>query len=120
MNISMMIGNLAKEPEEIKGCEKSLCKLILAVNENYTDKDGNRPCNFYNLTLWGKMAENAIKYLAKGSKVAVIGKFQNRKYEKDGEVKYITEFVVNEIEYLHTKNDNNNSEAPKNDDSLPF
>jgi single-strand DNA-binding protein len=39
-------------------------------------------------TLWGKQAENAAQYLAKGSRVNVIGRLQNNNYEKDGETVY--------------------------------
>ena len=36
-------------------------------------------------TLWGKQAENAAQYLAKGSHVNVVGRVQNNNYDKDGE-----------------------------------
>jgi len=53
---------------------------------------------WHNLIIWGKTAEFAEKYLEKGNEVAVEGKISNRSYsDKEGQKKYITEIVVNEI-----------------------
>lgn len=102
MNISYLIGNLTKEPEKVEGNSKSLCKLNLAVSENYTDKDGNRPVHFFNVAVWGVLADNCMKFLHKGSKICVVGKLNPREYEKDGQKKYVMEIVATEIEFLNT------------------
>jgi single stranded DNA-binding protein len=54
-------------------------------------------------TVWGKQAENAAQYLAKGSHVNVAGRVQNNNYEKDGETVYSMAFTADEIDYLDTK-----------------
>lgn len=54
-------------------------------------------------TLWGKQAENAAQYLAKGSHVNVVGRVQNNNYERDGETVYSMAFTAEEIDYLDTK-----------------
>ena len=54
-------------------------------------------------TLWGKQAENAAQYLAKGSHVNVAGRVQNNNYEKDGATVYSMAFTAEEIDYLDTK-----------------
>jgi single stranded DNA-binding protein len=54
-------------------------------------------------TLWGKQAENAAQYLAKGSHVNVAGRVQNNNYEKDGVTVYSMAFTAEEIDYLDTK-----------------
>jgi single-strand DNA-binding protein len=56
-------------------------------------------------TLWGKQADNAAQYLAKGSHVNVVGRVQNNNYEKDGETVYSMTFTAEEIDYLDTKAD---------------
>ena len=50
-------------------------------------------------TLWGKQAENAAQYLAKGSHVNVVGRVQNNNYEKDGATVYSMAFTAEEIDY---------------------
>jgi single-strand DNA-binding protein len=54
-------------------------------------------------TLWGKLAENAAQYLAKGSHVNVAGRVQNNNYEKDGVTVYSMAFTAEEIDYLDTR-----------------
>ena len=54
-------------------------------------------------TLWGKQADNAAQYLAKGSHVNVVGRVQNNNYEKDGETVYSMAFTAEEIDYLDTQ-----------------
>jgi single-strand DNA-binding protein len=54
-------------------------------------------------TLWGKQAENAAQYLAKGSHINVVGRVQNNNYEREGETVYSMAFTAEEIDYLDTK-----------------
>ncbi|MEF7616947.1 single-stranded DNA-binding protein [Aquincola sp. MAHUQ-54] len=54
-------------------------------------------------TLWGKQAENAAQYLAKGSHVNLTGRVQNNNYEKDGLTVYSMAFTAEEVDYLDTK-----------------
>ena len=124
MNVSFLLGTLTKEPQKVELDGKSLCKLNIAVNENFT-KDGERPSQFFNVAVWNKMADICLKYLKKGSKVAVIGKIQNRSWEdKDGVKHYAQEIVASEIEFLSTPKAN--KEAPKDcvpipdNENLPF
>ena len=122
MNITMLVGNLTKDPEMIQGTDKSLCKLNIAVRENYTKEDGTRPSQFFNVAVWGKIAESCSKFLKKGSKIAVVGKMQNRTWEdKDSNKKYAMEVVASEIEFLSTvKKDDEMKMTPINEEDLPF
>ena len=57
-------------------------------------------------TLWGKLAENAAEYLAKGSRVNIVGRVQNNNYEKaEGELVYGLTFTCEEIDYLDSRAD---------------
>lgn len=101
MNLSFKVGSLTKDPEKIKGIDKSLVKLSIIVKDNYTDKDGNRPAQFFNVSVWGALAENCLKYLKKGSKIAVMGKDQTRCWEDTEGVKhYAQEIIAQEIEFI--------------------
>ena len=52
------------------------------------------------LVVWGKLAETFAKYVTKGKKILVEGELQVRKYEKNGEIRYMTEVVCNEIQFI--------------------
>lgn len=106
MNLCFVVGNLTREPEEIKGTQKTLCKMCVAVSENYTKEDGTRPVQYFNITSWGALADNCLKFLTKGSKIAVLGKMQTRSWEdENGNKKYATEITATEIEFVYTKKD---------------
>lgn len=118
-------GNLTKDPEKLN-IEKDACKFTIAVNETYTREDGTRPVQYFNVVAWGKLAENCLKYLKKGSKISLYGNPQNRSYEKDGETKYIFEIVATDIEFIGTpkakeeKVEQKPELEPIQDDFLPF
>lgn len=106
-NSVTLIGNLGMDPE-VKNLESgsTLAKFSMATTDKYTNNKGEKiqDTTWHNLVAWGKTAEIAEKYLKKGSQVAVEGKLTNRSYEtKDGDKKYITEIVVNEIMMLDTR-----------------
>lgn len=122
MNITFLIGNLSREPEEIKVENSTLCKINIAVNENYTNRDGERPVQFFNVSVWGKLAENCLKYLKKGSKVGVVGKIQIRYWEDENNVKRSAiEVIANEIEFLSSGKKEEKVEMQEiKDENLPF
>lgn len=102
MNKVILIGNLTRDPEvTTTGSGVSVCKMSIAVNRNFTNADGERECDFFNIVAWRKLAENCGKYLSKGKKIAVVGNLQNRNWEADdGTKRYATEIMADEIEFL--------------------
>jgi single-strand DNA-binding protein len=54
--------------------------------------------------VWGKLAENTVKFCGKGSMVGVTGRIQSRSYQKeDGNRVFVTEVVGEEVQFLSTK-----------------
>ncbi|WP_353777249.1 single-stranded DNA-binding protein [Winogradskyella sp. 3972H.M.0a.05] len=100
-NKVQLIGHLGQDPEIINlDNGRTLAKFSIATNESYKNANGEKVENTYwhNIVAWGKTAEIVEKYLAKGKEVAVEGKLTNRTYEtKEGEKRYITEVVCNEL-----------------------
>ena len=117
MNYSFITGYLTKQPQEVKLEGKQLCKLSVAVKENYT-VDGERPTQFFNVAVWGVLATNCLRYLDKGSRVAVIGKLQTRSWEDEGVKKYAVEIVATEVEFLSSPK--GKEMTPVEDENLPF
>ncbi len=107
-NSVRLIGNLGSDPE-VKSFDKNkkMARVSLATNETYTNSEGVKITDtcWHNLIAWGKTASFVEKYLAKGSEVAVEGKLTSKSYtDKEGNKKYITEVVVNDILMLGRKN----------------
>ncbi|MCL4148785.1 single-stranded DNA-binding protein [Winogradskyella undariae] len=109
-NKVQLIGNVGNEPE-ITNLEsgKKVAKFSIATNESYKDSKGEKVTNtqWHNIVAWGKIAEIVEKYVGKGKEVALEGKLTSRSYEtKEGEKRYVTEVVVDEILLLGIKGDN--------------
>ena len=106
-NKVQLIGNLGNDPEIIAlESGRKLAKFSLATNESYKDVNGEKQTktDWHNIVAWGKTAEIIEKYVTKGKEVAVEGKLTTRSYEtKEGEKRYITEVVCNELLMLGSK-----------------
>lgn len=106
-NKVQLIGNLGNTPEVINlETGKKLAKFSIATNESYKNAQGEqiKDTQWHNVIAWGKTADIIEKYLEKGNEVAVEGKLVNRSYnDKDGNKRYITEIVVNELLMLGNK-----------------
>lgn len=106
-NKVQLIGNTGNDPE-ILNLENGgkLAKISIATNENYNNDKGEKVTDtqWHNVVAWGKTAEIIEKYVTKGKEIAIEGKLSHRSYEdKNGDKRYITEVVANEIMLLGGK-----------------
>jgi single-strand DNA-binding protein len=100
-NSVQLIGHVGQEPE-IKTLEtgRKLANITIATNDVYYKENGDKveKTDWHRVTAWGKTAEIIEKYVTKGKEVAVEGKLTHRSYDdKEGNKRYVTEVVVNEI-----------------------
>jgi single-strand DNA-binding protein len=100
-NKVQLIGHAGNNPE-IKTFEggKKLANLTIATNDSYLNDKGEKvvQTEWHRITAWGKTADIIEKYVTKGKEVSIEGKLTHRSYEdKNGEKRYITEVLVNEI-----------------------
>jgi len=135
LNKVQIIGRLGQDPEmKYTQNGKAVCSLSVATSETYKDRDGNKQekTEWHRLVAWDKTAELCGEYLKKGSLAYFEGKLQTRQYEKDGEKRYSTEIVVQNVRFLTPKNeqstqkqkakgdDFNFGPPPTSDDDVPF
>jgi len=101
VNKVIIVGNLGNDPEVKAVGQSTVANFSLATSESYT-KDGQKQekTEWHKIVAWGKLAELAGQYLKKGRQVYVEGKLQTREYEKDGQKRYSTEIVANNITFL--------------------
>ena len=100
-NTVQLIGHVGQEPE-IKTFDggKKLANLTIATNDSYKNDKGEKveQTEWHKVVAWGKTADIIEKYVTKGLQIAVEGKLTHRSYDdKNGEKRYITEVVVNEV-----------------------
>lgn len=100
-NKVQLIGNVGNDPE-IKSFDggKKVANFTIATNESYKNEKGEKvdQTEWHKVSAWGKTAEIIEKFVTKGKEVAIEGKLTHRSYEdKNGDKRYITEVVANEI-----------------------
>ncbi len=123
MNDLTIIGNLTANPSSrvvsTANGQQIVCDFNVAVNRFVR---GQKVTDYFRVSCWNKQAENAMKYLLKGSKVAVKGAVTARAYEgSDAKPHASLEVFAEKIEYLSGKQDVDagRSAAPGNDGYMP-
>ncbi|MBE5741172.1 MAG: single-stranded DNA-binding protein [Clostridiales bacterium] len=135
MNRVYLIGNLTRDPEiSTTTSGISVCRMSIAVGRRFSNAEGGRDTDFFNITAWRGTADNCAKFLKKGNKIAVSGSIQTRNYEKqDGTKGFSIDIVADEVEFLSSRNDGTGEGGtvvggsapvsdlqPIDDDNLPF
>lgn len=97
INKVILVGNLGKDPE-MRILEGGIARVSfsLATTEYHKDKNGNKieHTEWHNIVLWRHLAENAEKFLKKGSQIYLEGKLQTRNWQdKDGNKRQTTEII---------------------------
>jgi len=117
INHVVLIGNLVRDPElRYTGTQKPVCNFSIANNRG-SSGDGNENANFFNIVTWDKTAEICSQYLAKGKRVAIQGRLQQRKFtDKNGQNRSVVEINANTVQFLGGKNSQN---APASSQTQP-
>lgn len=104
LNKVMIIGNLGRDPEvRYTASGSAVAGFSVATTEKFKNKNGEweERTEWHNVTLWGRLAEIAGEYLAKGKTVYVEGRLQTRKWQdRDGRDRYTTEIVGEKMQML--------------------
>jgi len=124
-----LMGFLGKTPEirETTSGTK-VASFSLCTTERYKDKEGNKKerSEWHNIVAWGKHAELSANYLKKGDPAFIEGRITSRSWDdKDGNKKYITEIVMQDVQFLSNKSSNQPQTTEDDipsvvDDDLPF
>lgn len=110
MNLVMLIGRLTRDPElkYLQGSGTPVANFSVAVDREFTGKDGKKEVDFIDIQVWGKSAENCSNYISKGSKVAIQGSLRIDTYQnQEGENRKISKVNAVRVQFLDSKNNNN-------------
>jgi len=124
VNKVILVGNLGRDPEiRYTTSGTAVCNFSLATSETYKDKAGEKKevTEWHNIQCWGKLAELAGEYLAKGKTIYLEGRLQTRKWQdKSGNDRYTTEIVAEKIQFLSPKGDSGSSSHGKYEEAPPL
>ena len=128
MNYFIGIGRLTRDPNvKYTQSGKAYASFTLAIDRRKSG-EGNPQADFISCVAWEKTAEVISQYCTKGKKIAVEGRIQTRSYDaNDGTKRYVTEVVVNSMEFCDSKgggasttNGGAYAGTPVPDDDIPF
>jgi single-strand DNA-binding protein len=105
INKVILIGNLGADPEtRYMPSGSAVTNLRLATSDSWKDKQSGEQqerTEWHRVAMFGRLAEIAAEYLRKGSQVYIEGSLRTRKWQdKDGNDRYSTEIVANEMQML--------------------
>lgn len=136
VNKVILLGNLGKDPEvRYTAGGAAVASFSLATSERFKGKDGQWEdrVEWHNVTLWGRLAEVAGEYLAKGKTAYIEGRLQTRKWtDKEGKDRYTTEIVGEKMQMIGGKGEGQKSKPQQDsgnsyeeptfnpDDEIPF
>ena len=117
LNHVVLIGRLT---QDLGSDERSFgyvgngqARANVSIAVNRSKKDGDQwveEVNYFNITIWGKTAENLKPYLTKGKQICVEGHLKQDRWEKDGQKQSRVTIVADQVQLLGGKSDSNNSE----------
>lgn len=114
MNAVVLIGRTTRDIDLRRtGNGTAVASFTLAVNRDFKTQDGQE-ADFIQCVAWKKAAELLEQYVHKGDKIALNGSIRTRNYEDNyGKKVYVTEVLVNHVEFLENKREMP-SDSPSN------
>ena len=117
LNKAFILGNLTRDPElRQTPTGQNVASFGVATNRMWTDPTGNKQTQteFHNVVVWGRLAEIASQYLAKGRLVFIEGRISTRSWQdQQGQKKYRTEIVAENMQLgPRFQSASNQSQAP--------
>lgn len=103
LNRVQLIGNLGKDPQtRFTPNGNKVCQFSVAVNRRWRTADGNtkEATDWFNVEAWERLGEICQEYLHKGSLVFVEGRLRSDRYEQEGETRYFTKVIAQQMQML--------------------
>lgn len=134
MNTVSIIGNLTRDPEERDNrSDVTIVELGIAVNgrEKKGDEWQDR-ADFFDVVVFGRLAENCLEYLAKGRKVGITGRLRQERWQTDsGDNRSRVKIIASAVDFLTPKGEQGEEPASsssggggkrysQDDDDIPF
>lgn len=121
VNRVTIIGNLGKDPElRHTNAGQEVCSLRVATSRAWTDKaSGQRKeeTEWFDVEVWGRQASACGEHLAKGRTVYVEGRLKTERWQKDGQERYRTKVIAENVRFIGGRGAPSSSAAPEPQDA---
>ena len=117
LNSVNIMGNLTRDPElKYTQSGKSVCSISIANNRVYSrGEEKVKETSYFDVEVWGAVAENCAKYLTKGSGIIVEGRLKQDRWEKDGKTQSRVRIAANSIHFMPKKRDDSFGQQPSSE-----
>ncbi len=117
LNSVNIMGNLTRDPElKSTPTGKSVCSMSIANNRIYSKNNEKvTEVSYFDVEVWGPIAENCAKYLKKGSGIIVEGRLKQDRWEKDGKTQSRVRISANSIHFMPKRAETGGSQQTKPD-----
>tara|TARA_B100000282_G_scaffold271696_1_gene226536 strand:+ start:285 stop:641 length:357 start_codon:yes stop_codon:yes gene_type:complete len=114
---TVIVGNLARDPESRKAGETNVTRLVVAVNDaRQKDK-----VSYIDVDAWSKLGDICQQYLTKGRQVLAEGRLVQDTWEKDGKKMSKLYVKADNVQFMGGKQENSQSKSnSKSDEEIPF
>lgn len=121
MNKLTIIGNLTRDPESRTTPNgNNVCTFTVAVNRRRSQNSNQPEADFFRVSVFGVVGENCQRYLAKGRKVAVVGRVSASAFQgQDGSPRASLEVFAEDVEFLSSRSDDGAAYTPAAPASKP-
>lgn len=124
MNKVILTGRLTRDPESrMTQSNMEISRFSLACQSDFVSRDGERDTEFINCVAFNRSAQTINRYCRKGQMILVQGRIRNSSYDaQDGTKRYTTDVVVDNFEFLGSKNENGGASygAPASNNSVAY
>ena len=115
INKVILVGNCGQDPEtRFSAAGAAITNVSIATSESWKDKQTGQQqerTEWHRVVFFNRLGEIAGEYLKKGSKIYVEGSLRTRKWQdKEGQDRYTTEIVGNEMQMLDSRGSSPSSE----------
>ncbi len=97
MNSVQLVGYLGQDPKTQDVGDKRVCVLNVATTYK---RDGNERVTWHQVQVWGTPGKACAYHLKKGRLVGITGRIDNYEYEKEGEKRYGSQVVADQVHFL--------------------
>lgn len=117
MNKIWITGRVTKDIElRYTSSQVAVAPFSLAVTRNFKNANGEYESDFVNCIAYKYNADKLKNWVEKGDKIGIEGRLQTRSYQNnEGKNVYVTEVIVENIEFLQPKKKTNDNEPIKNE-----
>ena len=120
MNKVILIGRFTRDPESrMSQSNMEIARFSLACQGEFVNRNGEREVEFINCVAFNRLATTINKYCRKGSLISATGRIRNSSYDaQDGSKRYTTDVVIEQMEFLGSRQGGDN--APAVDNSISY